>query len=35
MDGLLSHPLTEWSVDQFTKDWSGVYGEGKVAYNSK
>lgn len=33
MDKLLEHPLTEWSVNQFIKDWEGVYGEGKVTYD--
>ena len=27
---LLEHPLTDWSVDQFIKDWEGVYGERKT-----
>lgn len=30
MDGLLSHPLTDWSVNQFIKDWEEVYGKGKL-----
>lgn len=30
---LLEHPLTDWSVDQFIKDWEKVYGEGKVTYD--
>lgn len=24
---LLSHPLTDWSVEQFTKDWQKAYGQ--------
>lgn len=35
MDGLLSHPLTDWSVDQFVSDWEGVYGKGKLTYEVK
>jgi len=35
MDGLLNHPLTDWSVNQFVLDWEGVYGKGKHAYNVK
>lgn len=30
MDKMLEHPLTEWSVNQFIKDWERVYGEGKL-----
>ncbi|MCY6369875.1 fructose-6-phosphate aldolase [Clostridium ganghwense] len=30
MDKMLEHPLTDWSVDQFIKDWENVYGEGKI-----
>jgi len=26
----LSHPLTDWSVDQFINDWSKVYGDKLV-----
>jgi len=26
----LSHPLTDASLDQFIRDWDGVYGEGKT-----
>lgn len=35
MDKLLAHPLTDWSVDQFIKDWESVYGAGKVTYDVK
>lgn len=27
---LLEHPLTDWSVNQFIRDWESVYGEGKT-----
>lgn len=27
---LTKHPLTDWSVDTFVKDWTAVYGEGKL-----
>lgn len=30
LDLLLGHPLTGASVEQFVKDWEGVYGPGKV-----
>ncbi|MDR3564130.1 MAG: fructose-6-phosphate aldolase [Negativicutes bacterium] len=30
LDLLLSHPLTDSSVDQFVKDWEGFYGAGKL-----
>ncbi|GAA0742994.1 fructose-6-phosphate aldolase [Clostridium oceanicum] len=33
MDKLLEHPLTDWSVEQFIKDWETVYGKGKVTNN--
>ncbi|PKM96331.1 MAG: fructose-6-phosphate aldolase [Firmicutes bacterium HGW-Firmicutes-1] len=29
-DMLIEHPLTDWSVDQFVKDWEQVYGRGKT-----
>ncbi|TDT61290.1 fructose-6-phosphate aldolase [Fonticella tunisiensis] len=35
MDGLLYHPLTDWSVNQFIKDWEGAYGEGKLTFDVK
>lgn len=35
MDGLLSHPLTDSSVNQFINDWENAYGKSKVAYNTK
>lgn len=35
MDKLLAHPLTDWSVDQFIRDWENVYGAGKVTYDVK
>lgn len=35
MDGLLVHPLTDWSVNQFVKDWQCVYGEGKLTCDVK
>ncbi|AOT68884.1 transaldolase family protein [Geosporobacter ferrireducens] len=30
MDGLLQHPLTDWSIDRFSCDWEGVYGKNKL-----
>jgi len=34
LDGLINHPLTDWSVDKFIKDFEGVYGKGKLTtYN--
>lgn len=30
---LARHPLTDMSVEQFTKDWNAQYGEGKCVYN--
>lgn len=30
---LLQHPLTDWSVEQFTKDWENMYGKGKRTNN--
>ena len=30
---LARHPLTDMSVEQFTKDWNAQYGEGKCIYN--
>ncbi|MFZ5968386.1 MAG: fructose-6-phosphate aldolase [Bacillota bacterium] len=35
MDGLLQHPLTDWSVDQFIKDWESVYGKNKLTFDVK
>lgn len=35
MDKLLEHPLTDWSVDQFIKDWESVYGKDKSTYDVK
>lgn len=29
-DKLLEHPITDWSVDQFVKDWESVYGVGNT-----
>lgn len=29
LETALSHPLTDTSLEQFTRDWDGVYGEGK------
>ncbi|TCL62792.1 fructose-6-phosphate aldolase 2 [Hydrogenispora ethanolica] len=29
LDALLQHPLTDWSVEQFIRDWEGVYAKGK------
>ncbi|PKM51648.1 MAG: fructose-6-phosphate aldolase [Firmicutes bacterium HGW-Firmicutes-7] len=29
-DMLIEHPLTDWSVDQFVKDWELQYGRGKT-----
>ncbi|AOZ74338.1 transaldolase [Clostridium pasteurianum] len=33
MDKLLSHPLTDSSVEQFISDWESVYGKGKYTYD--
>lgn len=30
MDKLVTNALTDWSIDQFNRDWAGVYGEGKT-----
>ena len=30
---LARHPLTDMSVEQFTKDWTAQYGTGKCIYN--
>ena len=30
---LARHPLTDMSVEQFTKDWTAQYGDGKCIYN--
>ena len=30
---LAEHPLTDMSIELFTKDWCSVYGEGKCIYN--
>lgn len=30
MDKLLYHPLTDWSVEQFSKDWKNVYGKTSI-----
>lgn len=30
---LAEHPLTDMSVEQFTKDWENQYGTGKYIYN--
>lgn len=35
MDGLLKHPLTDWSVNQFVIDWEGVYGKDKYTCHVK
>lgn len=35
LDKLLEHPLTDWSIDQFIKDWDNVYGEGQLTLNVK
>lgn len=35
LDKMLEHPLTDWSVDQFIKDWESVYGEGKLTTDQK
>lgn len=34
MDKMLEHPLTDWSVNEFIKDWEKVYGEGKLTKNT-
>ena len=31
-DRLLYHPLTDWSIEQFDKDWQSVYGS-KLTFN--
>jgi fructose-6-phosphate aldolase 2 len=31
-DRLLFHPLTDWSIEQFDKDWQSVYGN-KLTFN--
>ncbi|MDP4145014.1 MAG: fructose-6-phosphate aldolase [Bacillota bacterium] len=35
MDALLTHPLTDWSVNQFITDWEKVYGAKKLTYDVK
>jgi len=35
MDGLLKHPLTDWSVNQFVVDWESVYGKGRYTCDVK
>ena len=30
---LAEHPLTDMSIEQFNRDWTGVYGQGKRIYN--
>ncbi len=30
LDAMIHHPLTDWSVEQFVKDWEKLYGEGKL-----
>lgn len=35
MDKMLEHPLTDWSVTEFIKDWEGVYGAGKLTKDVK
>ena len=35
LDAMLAHPLTDWSIDQFTHDWEGVYGIGKTTTDVK
>lgn len=35
MDNLLKHPITDSSIEKFTKDWESVYGKGTVTYNAK
>ena len=35
LDKLLGHPLTDWSINQFIKDWENVYGEGQLTFNVK
>jgi len=32
---LAEHPLTDMSIAQFQRDWTGVYGAGKCVYNLK
>lgn len=28
LENMLKHPLTDWSIDQFIKDWENQYGKG-------
>lgn len=30
---MISHPLTDWSVEGFLKDWEGTYGTNKLTNN--
>ncbi len=32
LDGLLQHPLTNSSIDQFNSDWESVYGKNKLIF---
>ncbi len=34
MDALIAHPITNSSVEQFSRDWQNVYGIGKNMKNS-
>jgi len=34
LDLIVSHPLTDASVDQFVRDWERVYGTGKVTIHA-
>ena len=33
-DKLLEHPITDWSVDQFIKDWEAVYGANSTTLDA-
>jgi fructose-6-phosphate aldolase 2 len=35
LDAMINHPLTDWSVNQFTTDWESVYGIGKTTLDVK
>lgn len=35
LDKIIYHPLTDWSVDQFTNDWESIYGKGKLTLDMK
>jgi fructose-6-phosphate aldolase 2 len=35
LDAMLMHPLTDWSINQFARDWESVYGIGKITLDIK